>query len=127
MATEPIRPIRSRTDHDAALARIEALWNAAPGTADHDEIEVLAVLVNAYEDTHYPIEPISPIETLRFHMEQNGLRQKDLAAVIGSESRASEIMRGRRPLTVEMIRRIHSAWHIPVDCLVGVTEEAAAG
>ena len=120
-----IRPIRTRTDHTAALGRIEALWDARPGTPEHDELEILAVLVAAYEERHWPILPPEPVEAIRFHMAQNGLRNRDLAVVLGSESRASEILSRRRPLTVQMIRAIHGAWAIPLEALVGGGARAA--
>jgi HTH-type transcriptional regulator / antitoxin HigA len=118
-----IHPIRTNADHEAALARIEALWDATPGTPEHDEIEVLAILVSAYEDEHWPILPPDPVEAIKFHMEQNGLRQKDLAQVIGSASRSSEVLSRRRPLTVEMIRAVHRAWAIPLSSLIGAAAE----
>jgi HTH-type transcriptional regulator / antitoxin HigA len=118
-----IRPIRSDQDHAAALARIDRLMQAAPGTPDSDELEVLAVLVAAYEETRWPIEPPDPIEAIKFHMEQNGYRQTDLTAIIGSASRASEILNGRRPLTVKMIQQIHAKWKIPLESLVGVASD----
>ncbi len=117
-----ILPIRTSSDHDAALARIEALWDAQPGTPEHDELEVLSVLVSAYEDQHWPILPPNPVDAIKFHMEQSGLRQKDLAGVIGSTSRASEVLNRRRPLTVEMIKAIHSAWSVPLEALIGAEE-----
>lgn len=122
-----IRPIHTRADHAAALARIEALWDARPGTPQHDELEVLAIVVAAYEDKRWPILPPDPVDAIKFHMEQNGLRQKDLADVLGSSSRASEILHRRRPLTVEMIRAVHKAWTIPLASLIGsgVEEQAA--
>jgi HTH-type transcriptional regulator/antitoxin HigA len=104
-----IQPIRSENDHSAAIARIEARWDAEPGTPEHDEIEVLSVLVAAYEEGRWPILPPDPVEAIKFHMEQNGFRQKDLAGVIGSESRASEVLSRRRSLTVQMIKAIHAA------------------
>jgi HTH-type transcriptional regulator/antitoxin HigA len=120
-----IRPIRTGADHDAAIARIETLWDAQPGTPEHDEIEVLSVLVSAYEDAHWPILPPDPIDAIRFHMEQNGLRQKDLAGIIGSVSRASEVLNRRRPLTVEMIKALHRAWSMPLQSLIGAEDRAA--
>lgn len=114
-----IHPIRTEADHGAALARIEALWDARPGTPEHDEIEILAVLVSDYEDQRWPILPPDPVDAIRFHMEQNGLKQKDLASVIGSISRASEIINRRRVLTVEMIKAIHRAWGVPLESLIG--------
>ncbi len=121
-----VKPIHTDADHDAALARIETLWNAEPGTLEHDEFEVLSVLVEAYEDRRWPILPPDPIEAIRFHMEQNGLRSKDLGAVLGSSSRASELLNGRRLLTVEMIRILHAQWGIPLAALVGVPEAIRA-
>lgn len=101
------------------------LWDAQPGSPEHDELEVLAVLVSAYEDAHWPVLPADAVEAIKFHMEQNGYRQKDLAAVIGSVSRASEILNRRRPLTVEMIKAIHAAWSIPLESLIGADALAA--
>ena len=120
-----IRPIRTSNDHDAALARIEALRDAQPGTPEHDEIEVLAVLVSGYEDTHWPIMPPDPVEAIKFHMDQNGFRRKELAAILGGASRAPEILNRRRPLTVEMIKAIHTAWAVPLESLLGMEERAA--
>lgn len=68
-----IHPIRTTSDHAAALARIEALWDAKPGTPAHDELEALSIMVAAYEDAHWPIRPPDPVEAIKFHMEQNGL------------------------------------------------------
>ena len=120
-----IRPIHTQADHDAAIARVEALWNADPGTPEHDELEVIGVLVSAFEDTQWPILPPDPIEAIKFHMQQNGFRQKDLAALLGSESRASEILNRRRPLTVQMIKAIHTAWSVPLASLIGADDRAA--
>ena len=120
-----IQPIRTSADNDAALARIEALWDARPGTPEHDEFEVLSVLVSAYEDEHWPILPPDPVDAIKFHMEQNGFRQKDLAGVIGSISRASEVLNRRRPLTIEMIKAIHRAWSVPLESLIGADEPVA--
>ena len=120
-----IQPIHTSADHDDALARIEALWDAQPGTPEHDELEVLSVLVSAYEDEHWPGLPPDPVEAIKFHMEQNGLRQKDLAGVIGSASRASEVLNRRRPLTIEMIKAIHKAWSVPLESLLGAEELVA--
>jgi len=117
-----VHPIRTAADHEAAMSRIEALWHAEPGTPEHDELEVLSILVSVYEDEHWPIRPPHPVEALRFHMEQNGLRPKDLAAVLGSESRASDILNRRRRLTVRMIKDIHAAWRIPLEALIGTED-----
>ncbi len=120
-----IHPIRTEADHDAAIARIEDLWDAQPGTPEHDELEILGVLVAAFEDSDWPIQLPDPIEAIKFHMEQNGFKQKDLAAMISSISRASEVFNGHRSLTVEMIRNIHTAWSIPLESLIGANQRAA--
>jgi HTH-type transcriptional regulator / antitoxin HigA len=120
-----IHPVRTEADHEAALARIQALWDAEPGTTGHDELEVLSILAAAYEDQHWPILPPNPVEAIKFHMEQNGLKQKDLAKVIGSPSRASEVLNQHRPLTIDMIRSIHGQWGIPLESLVGAEQQAA--
>jgi HTH-type transcriptional regulator/antitoxin HigA len=86
---------------------------------------VLGILVSAYEDGRWPILPPDPVEAIKFHMQQNGLRQKDFAGVIGSVSRASEVLNRRRALTVEMIRAIHAAWSIPLESLIGAADRAA--
>jgi HTH-type transcriptional regulator/antitoxin HigA len=114
-----IHPIRTEADHHAALSRIEALWHAEPGSPGYDELEVLGILVGAYEEKHWPVPPPDPVEAIKFHMEQNGYRRKDRAAVIGSASRASEILNRRRPLTEQMIKAIHAAWSVPLESLIG--------
>jgi HTH-type transcriptional regulator/antitoxin HigA len=120
-----IKPIRNDTDHTAALARIEALWNAEPGTPEDDELDVLTVLVSDYEDKRWPILPPDPVEAIKFHMDQNGFRQKDLAKILGSESRASEILNRQRTLSMENIKAIHRAWRIPLGSLFHIEEKAA--
>jgi len=116
-----VHPIRTGSDHDAAVARIEALWGAKPGTEAHDGIEVLAVFVSAYKDARWLALPPDPVEAIEIYMEQNGFRQKDLASI----SRVLEIFNRRRLLTAEMIRAIHAAWSIPLESLVGATARAA--
>jgi HTH-type transcriptional regulator / antitoxin HigA len=120
-----IRPIRNDTDHSVALARIEELWNSEPGTPEDDEFDVLSVLVSDYENKRWPILLPDPVEAIRFHMEQNDFRQKDLAKVLGSESRASEILNRQRNLSMENIKAIHKAWRIPLEVLFHVEETAA--
>lgn len=112
-----IRPIRTENDHAAALAEIDALFAAAPGTPQADRLEVLAVLVADYERRTVVLPPPDPVETLDFALRARGAGQADLAALLGSRSRASEILNRRRALTGEMIERIASAWSIPADLL----------
>lgn len=119
-----IRPMRTDEDLTWALARIDALWNADVGSQEGDELDVLAALVERYEQQHDPIAKASPLEIIRFSMDQNGRAQADLAKLLGSRSRASEILAGKRELTLDQIRKIHKAWKIPTALLVGELEDA---
>ena len=113
-----LRPLRNDQDHARALAEIERLWNAEPGTSKHDRLEVLGLLVSAYEDRRWPIEPGDPVAAIKFQMEQAGHTQADLAKLLGSRSRASEILNHKRPLTMEMAAKLHRMWRIPAECLI---------
>ncbi len=112
-----IRPIKNEEDYLQALAYIESLMDAKPDTPQMDALEVLTTLVEAYEEQHHKIEAPDPIEAIKFRMEQEGLKQKDLVAMIGSKSRVSEILNRKRKLTIEMIRNLHKQLHIPVESL----------
>jgi len=112
-----IKPIKSEEDYTAALTRIERLMDARPGTPQMDELEVLTTLVEAYEAQHYLIDAPDPIEAIKFRMEQEGLKQKDLVNIVGSKSRVSEILNRKRKLTLEMIRNLHKHLHIPIESL----------
>jgi HTH-type transcriptional regulator/antitoxin HigA len=114
-----VRPIRSEADYDAALERIDALMGAKPGSVEGDELDVLVTLVDAYEEKHFPIEAPDPVTAIQFQMEQQGLTRKDLEPMIGSRARVSEIMTGKRGLTVAMVRRVRSGLGISADLLVG--------
>lgn len=121
-----IRPIRTNDDLTAALARIDKLWGTEPNSREGDELDVLVDLVEHYEDKHYPIQQVEPIDLLRAHMETTGRTQADLAALLGSRPRASEVLHRKRVLTVDMIHKLSSEWHIPADCLVKPYHLAAA-
>ncbi|MDE0058378.1 MAG: XRE family transcriptional regulator [Defluviicoccus sp.] len=112
------KPLETEADYDAALSAIDRLMDAAPGTPESDEIEALVTLVEAYEVAHWPIEAPDPISLIEHVMEARGLRQKDLAAVIGSQPHASEVLNRRRPLTLPMIRALSTEWGLPADILV---------
>ena len=114
-----IRPILTDADLDWALEEIEQYYDHEPerGTPEADRFQVLATLIEAYEDKHHPIEQANPIDVLRFVMEQNGLKQTDLVEYIGNRGRVSEIMNRKRPLTLAMIRRLSEGLHIPIDAL----------
>ena len=113
-----IKPIRNEADYDMALTVIDRLMGAKPDTPERDEMEVLVTLVEAYEAKHWPIEPPDPISAIEHVMEARGLRQKDLAELIGSQPHASEVLSRRRPLTLAMIRTLSREWKLPADMLV---------
>jgi len=113
-----IKPIREERDHDAALREIDRLWGAKTGTAKGDSLEVLLALVEGYERDHYPIDPPDPIDAIRFRLEQAGLDRRALTGVIGSRTRVYEVLRGDRPLTLAMIRRLHERLGIPAEVLI---------
>ncbi len=92
--------------------------DAKRNTSEMDELEILSVLVEKYEDEHFPIASPDPIEAIKFRMEQMGLSQGDLAGIIGSRSRASEVLRGKRSLTINMIRLLHERLNIPAEILI---------
>ena len=116
-----IRPIRTDADHRAALVKIEKLWGAASGTPEGDKLDVLATLVETYEERRWPLASrrrFDPIDVLRYAIEELGHTQAELAKIIGSRARASEILARRRPLTLQMIQKISAAWKISADLLV---------
>ena len=117
-----IRPIHTAEDHVAAVRRIETLWGAEPDTRESDELDVLATLVDAYEAEHFPIQSLDPIDTIKAHMEMAGYRQRDLAELFGSKSRASEIMNRRRPLNLTQVHALVQAWRIPAALLISPYE-----
>lgn len=113
-----IKPIKTKKDYQAAMKRLEAIFDAQPGTPEGDELEVLGILIEKYEQEHYPIAYPDPIEAIKFRMEQMGYNQSDLAKVVGLKSRASEILNKKRKLTLEMIRQLHQVLGIPTDVLI---------
>src|SRR6266436_10160920 len=116
-----IRPIRSDKDHRAALAEINACWGAPEGTEEGDRLDLLLALVEIYEAKRWPIdidESFDPIDVLNYAIEELGHTQAELAELLGSRSRASEILSRRRVLTVDMIHKISEAWKISAELLV---------
>src|SRR5580698_4395483 len=114
-----IHPIRNDDDHAAAIREIEKLWGAADGTEEGDKLDILSTLVEKYEEHRWPnIEASDPIDLLSYAIEELGHSQAELAELLGSRSRASELLNRRRPLTVEMIHKISEAWKSPADLLV---------
>lgn len=113
-----IQPIKSEADYEAALEEIERLLDAEPNTPEGDKLEVLMVLVEAYEDEHHSIPLPNPIAAIKYHMESRGLSRKDLEPYIGSRARVSEILNRKRPLSINMIRKLSAGLGIPTDILV---------
>ena len=113
-----IKPIHTEADYLAALAEIETLWNAPDGSPEVDQLEVLSMLVEAYEKTTYPVQSPEPIDFLTYVMDTRGLTRKDLEPFIGPRGRVSDILNRVRPLTLEMIRRLASGLGLPATVLI---------
>jgi len=113
-----LKPIRSESDYRIALAEVERLWGAKSGTPKGDRLDVLATLIDAYEAEHYPMDPPDPIEAIKFRMEQQGLTRRDLEPLIGTRTRVAEVLNGKRPLSITMIRRLHDRLGISADVLI---------
>tara|TARA_B100000809_G_scaffold101249_1_gene99814 strand:+ start:1789 stop:2157 length:369 start_codon:yes stop_codon:yes gene_type:complete len=113
-----IKPIKTEKDYDKALERLELIFDATPNSKEGDEAEILSLLIDNYENKHYPIGPPDPIEAIKIRMEEMNLKQKDLVGVIGGKSRVSEILNKKKRLTVEMIRELERTLHISASVLV---------
>src|ERR1700722_10566134 len=113
-----IRPIRNENDYEAALRRIETLWGAPSETPQGDELDLWVTLAEAYEREHYPIDQPDPIEAIKFRLEQTGKDFRALVGVIGQRTRVYEVMRGARPLSLNMIRNLHRKLEIPAGVLI---------
>ena len=113
-----IKPIKTKADHRAALKEIERLMDAKPGTPAGDRLEVLTTLVDRYESQHESIEPPNPIDALLYYMESRGLSRRDLEPYLGSRARVAEVLNRRRPLTIEMIRRLHAGLGMSAEVLI---------
>lgn len=123
-----IKPVRTESDYDAALRAIEKYFDNPPrrGSPEADRFDVLATLIEAYERQRWPIGSPDPRDAILYRMETGGFTQADLARLLGSRSRASEVLGGRRPLTLPMIRKLSREWNIPAESLIGADERAAA-
>ncbi|MBA5705866.1 helix-turn-helix domain-containing protein [Pseudomonas fulva] len=116
-----IKPIRSDEDLHAAFRRLEAIFQAEPGTPEADEMEVLVTLIEVYENKYYPIQSATPLEAIKFCMEQQSLTPRDLEPYIGPSGRVSEVLNGKRRLSLSMIRRLHEGLRIPYESLLAGT------
>ncbi len=113
-----ITPIRNEKDYQKALERLETIFDSKKGTELGDELEILSILIDRFENENFPIGMPDPIEAIKFRMEQMGMKQKDLAEVVGFKSRVSEILNKKRKLTIDMIRKLNTALHIPTEVLI---------
>jgi HTH-type transcriptional regulator/antitoxin HigA len=113
-----LRPIRSEADYRAALSDVERLWGSRTGTPEGDRLDILATLIDAYEEQRYPVDQPDPIDAIRFRMEQQGLTRRDLQRLIGTRTHVSDILSRKRGLTLAMVRRLHEQLGIPAEVLI---------
>lgn len=125
MATE-LKPIRSEADYDAAMEEVATFWGAKSGAPEGDRLDVLATLIDAHEAKHHAMDAPDPVEAIKFRMEQQGLTRRDLEGVIGARARIAEVLNGKRGLSIDMIRRLHSKLGIPAEVLIRPSRREAA-
>ena len=113
-----LKPIRTEADHEAALKKIERLWDAEEGTPEGDRLEILTTLVEAYEEAHFPMDLPDPIDAIKFRLEQQGKDSKALVGIIGNRTRVYEVLRGDRALSLAMIRQLNEKLKIPAEVLI---------
>ena len=113
-----IKPIKNQRDYERALRRVESLWKSPEGSPEGDELDVLATLLEAYEREHYPIDVPDPVAAIKFRLEQQGKDSRALIGVIGQRTRVYEVMRGKRSLSLNMIRELHDKFGIPANVLI---------
>lgn len=113
-----IKPIKTEQDYQNALLRLEIIFDASPNSPEGDEADILSMLIENYENQHYPIEAPDPIEAIKIRMEEMNLKQKDLVGIIGGKSRVSEILNRKKKLTIEMVRELENLLHISATVLV---------
>ncbi len=113
-----IRPIKTEEDYNRALNRLDEIFAAKPDSTEGDELEILGILIENYEEEHFFVDSPDPIEAIKFRMDQIGLDQQDLTKIIGSKSRTSDLLNRKRPLSVRQIRLLHEKLHIPADVLL---------
>ncbi len=114
-----IKPIKTKKDYESAIARMEKLWGSKSGTANGDELDILATLVDKYEDDHFPISTPDPVEAIKYLMEEKGMERTDLEVVFGHKSKISEVLNRKRELSKNMIKALHDKFGIPYEILMG--------
>jgi len=115
-----LQVLKTKVDYENAVERLEELWDAQEGTEDFNELELLGLLIEKYEEEHFIIDTPTPVEAIKFRMEQEGLLQKDLVPAFGDKTTVSRILKGTRKLTVDNVRQLHQLFKIPLESLVGV-------
>jgi HTH-type transcriptional regulator / antitoxin HigA len=113
-----IKPIKNEEDYKEAIQRIESLWGSKKDTTEGDEFDLLVTLVEAYEINHFPIAPPDPIDAIKFRMEQMEMTKTDMAKYLGSQSRVTEILNGKRKLTLKMVKSLYKGLKISADSLL---------
>ena len=113
-----LRPLKTEADYQEALAEIDTLFDAEVNTPEGDRLDILTLLVEAYEERHYPIPPPDPVAALEYYMDSRGLNRRDLEPYLGSRARVAEVLNRKRGLSIEMIRRLHQGLGISADILI---------
>jgi HTH-type transcriptional regulator / antitoxin HigA len=113
-----VKPIKNERDYEQALRRVETLWDSPEGSPESDELGILVTLIDAYEREHYPIDWPDPIEAIKFRLEQQGQDTRALIGIIGHRTRVHEVLKGKRPLSLNMIRSLHDQLGIPAHVLI---------
>lgn len=114
-----VKPIRTETEYDETMAQMRILWDSPENSADADLLEVMSILVEQYEKKKYPVEPLDPVDAIKYDMEEKGLSQKDMVRYFGSKERVSEVLNRKRPLTLKMIKTLYHELGIPASALLG--------
>ena len=118
MTAFSLKIIKTEAEYEAALERLEVIFDAKRDTPEGDELDLLTLVIDKFEKEHFPIDLPDPVEAIKYRMEQMGYKQKDLADIIGLKSRVSEILSKKRKLTLEMVRKVHRVLNIPTDMLI---------
>ncbi len=113
-----VRPIHTEDEYDKALVRVDEIFDAKKGTKEGDELELLLILIEKYEDEHHPVPLPDPIEAIKYRMEELGLKDKDLVPYIGNKGNVSKILNRQRKLTADMMRALHKYLGVPAESLL---------
>ena len=113
-----MKPIKDKQTYQKSLKRIEEIWGAEPDTPEGDELDILLILLEAYEEKHYPIPPSDPVDAILFRMEQMDLDRRDLEQFLGPKSRVSDVLNRKRPLSLPQIKKLHKGMGIPYESLI---------